>query len=113
MGASSNGNSPKSIFPICTDMDYIRANLRNLSYMVKKPVNQMTPRLQFAVFVVIAVLIILLGNLIALGIIAGMYGLSTVTDIMSLKFNGPNTISALYILQLVSTTIPILVAPAF
>jgi hypothetical protein len=32
--------------------------------MVKKPVNQMTPQLQFAVFVVIAVLIILLGNLL-------------------------------------------------
>jgi membrane protease YdiL (CAAX protease family) len=81
--------------------------------MVKRPVNQMTPQLQFAVFVVIAVLIILLGNLIALGIIAGMYGLSAITDILSLKFSGPNTISALYILQLVSTTTPIFAAPVF
>ena len=73
----------------------------------------MTPRLQFPVFVLIAVLILLLGNLISLGIIAGVYGLNTITDIMSLKFVGPNTISALYILQLISTTIPIFVAPVF
>jgi len=73
----------------------------------------MTPPLQFPVFILIAVLIIILGNLIALGIIAGTYGLNTITDIMSLKFSGPNSISALYILQLVSTTIPIFIAPVF
>jgi membrane protease YdiL (CAAX protease family) len=94
-------------------MDYIRTNLQKLSYMVKKPVNQMTPPLQFIVFVVVAVLILILGNVIGLGIIAGIYGVNTVFDIMQLKLNGPNITGALYILQVISTTIPIFLAPVF
>ena len=81
--------------------------------MVKKPVNQMTPALQFPVFILVSVLIIIIGNVIGLGVIAGLYGLDTILDITQLKLNGPNITSALYILQIISTTIPIFIAPVF
>lgn len=73
----------------------------------------MTPGLQFLVFTAISVAIIFAGNLIGLGVVAGMYGLDAITDIMHMQFNGPHVVSAVYILQLISTTIPIFIAPVF
>jgi len=51
--------------------------------------------------------------LIGAGIIAALYGLKTFGAIMNLNFTNPNTINALWILQIVSTTIPIFAAPVF
>ena len=79
--------------------------------MVKKPVNQMTPALQLPVFVIIAILVIAVGYGLAMALIAGVYGVNTLLDLATLDLTKPNSISALYILQVVSTTIPIFVAP--
>lgn len=73
----------------------------------------MTPALQFLVFVLIILIAIFLGNLAGLGIIVAVYGLPTVMDILHMQFTAPNVVPAIYILQLVSTTIPIFAAPVF
>jgi membrane protease YdiL (CAAX protease family) len=79
--------------------------------MMKTPVNQMSPGLQFLLFVAVFVVIFTIGNLLGLAIIAVMYGLNLVMEIAQLNFSNPQTIPALYILQIVTTTIPIFLAP--
>ncbi|WP_374948449.1 lysostaphin resistance A-like protein [Mucilaginibacter sp.] len=81
--------------------------------MVKRPVNQMTPALQFLLFIVVTVVTIIVFNLIGLGVIAGIYGVGVIKAIMALDFAAPGLTGALYILQLISTTIPIFLAPIF
>jgi len=71
----------------------------------------MSPGLQFLVFTLLSVSIIFVFNLIGLGILMGLYGLGIIQDIMALDFTNPQTTQALYILQIVSTTIPIFIAP--
>lgn len=81
--------------------------------MVKKPVNQMSPGLQFLVFVAVAIGTVILFNLIGFGIIMAVYGMNAMTDIASFNFTNPDTVNALWILQIISTTIPLLLAPLF
>jgi membrane protease YdiL (CAAX protease family) len=79
--------------------------------MMKTPVNQMSPGLQFLLFVVVFAAIFTIGNLLGLGIIAAMYGLNLMMELAQLNFSNPQTIPALYILQVVTTTIPIFLTP--
>ncbi|MBD1385263.1 CPBP family intramembrane metalloprotease [Mucilaginibacter rigui] len=79
--------------------------------MMKTPVNQMSPGLQFLLFVVVFAAIFIIGNLLGIAIIAVMYGLNLVMEIAQLNFTNPQSIPALYILQIVTTTIPIFLAP--
>jgi membrane protease YdiL (CAAX protease family) len=81
--------------------------------MVKKPVNQISAGLQFPVFVTISVATILIGYIIAITIIMALYGTDTLMDISNLQFKSSNTTSALYLLQVISTTVPIFIAPVF
>ncbi len=73
----------------------------------------MTPALQFLLFIVVTVVTIIVFNLIGLGVIAGIYGVGVIKAIMALDFAAPGLTGALYILQLISTTIPIFLAPIF
>ncbi|MES2061852.1 MAG: CPBP family intramembrane glutamic endopeptidase [Bacteroidota bacterium] len=79
--------------------------------MMKTPVNQMSPGLQFLLFVVVFAAIFIIGNLLGIAIIAVTYGLNVVMEIAQLNFSNPQSIAALYILQIVTTTIPIFLAP--
>jgi len=79
--------------------------------MMKTPVNQMSPGLQFLLFVVVFAAIFIIGNLLGIAIIAVMYGLNLVMEIAQLNFTNPQSITALYILQVVTMTIPIFLAP--
>jgi len=79
--------------------------------MMKSPVNQMSPGLQFLLFVVVFAAIFIIGNLLGIAIIAVMYGLNVVMEIAQLNFSNSQSITALYILQIVTTTIPIFLAP--
>lgn len=79
--------------------------------MMKTPVNQMSPGLQFLLFVVVFAAIFIIGNLLGIAIIAVMYGLNLVMEIAQLNFSNPQSITALYILQIITTTIPIFLAP--
>ena len=79
--------------------------------MVKRAVYQMSPRLQFLLFVITFAVVFIIGNLLAIGLVAAIYGLNLIIEIAHANFTNPQSITALYILQVVSTTLPIFVAP--
>ncbi len=75
--------------------------------------SHISPGLQFLYFLLVTLVAIAVGYLIGGGIITLFYGTSTLTDLSQLNLSNPNTVRALWILQMVSTTIPLLVAPLF
>jgi membrane protease YdiL (CAAX protease family) len=79
--------------------------------MVKKPVNQLSPTMQLAIYLGLSVGIIFLFNLIGLAVIILFYGMDLVQELYRMDFSNPKMAQALYILQLISTTLPIFIAP--
>lgn len=82
--------------------------------MIKGPVNhanQLSPQLQFAVFIGLSVGTVFLFNLIGLGVITALYGKGLIEQLYRLDFSGPRMAQALYLLQIISTTVPIFIAP--
>jgi membrane protease YdiL (CAAX protease family) len=79
--------------------------------MVKTPVYQMSPGLQFLLFVVVFAALLIICNILGLVIIIAVYGLNLLKDIGTYDFTNPQTITALYILQIVTMTLPIFIAP--
>ncbi|AMR31050.1 hypothetical protein A0256_06230 [Mucilaginibacter sp. PAMC 26640] len=79
--------------------------------MLKRPVNQLSPLMQFAIFLGITVGILLLFNLLGVGVIVGIYGIDVLTDLMKGNLDNPQLPQVLYILQIISTTVPLFVAP--
>lgn len=75
--------------------------------------NTIHPALQFLIFVALSFGILILGSIIGAGIAAALYGLKTVTDIMQLNLGTANAINALWIIQIMGTTLPIFAAPVF
>ena len=71
----------------------------------------MHPALQFLVFIGIFIGVLFVGNLIGAGIIIGMYGMKTLTAIGTINTTTPHFVTALWIIQLTGTTLPILIAP--
>jgi membrane protease YdiL (CAAX protease family) len=71
------------------------------------------PALQFLKFILIAFTAILVGNLISMLIIIALYGLGPLFEIMRLNLSGPYTIHALWIMQILGTTIPLGAAPVY
>jgi membrane protease YdiL (CAAX protease family) len=92
-------------------MDYIRANLRILSYMMKSPVNQISPGLQFLLFVVVFIVIFVGCNIVGIVAVGLIYGFNLVIEIANANFTDPRSIPALYILQVLTMTIPIFLTP--
>jgi membrane protease YdiL (CAAX protease family) len=79
--------------------------------MTSKPVNHLHPSLQFLILVAITIGVVLVGNLIGAGIVAAFYGLDMVMNIARLDLSAPGSVNALWILQIVGTTIPLLITP--
>ena len=86
--------------------------------MINTPVKQaikgatvLHPALQFLIFVGILIGVFIIGNLIGVGIIAGLYGLKTFTAIAQAETTTPHFASALWILQTLGATLPILATP--
>jgi membrane protease YdiL (CAAX protease family) len=79
--------------------------------MMKTPVNQMSPGLQFLLFVVVFAAILIVCNIIGILAVGVIYGFNLVIEIGRLNFTNPQSITALYILQVVTMTIPIFLAP--
>jgi membrane protease YdiL (CAAX protease family) len=69
------------------------------------------PALQLIIFIGIFAGIFFIGSLIGMGIVAALFGSKTLMALGTLTVTTPHFVSALWILQVVSTTIPILVAP--
>jgi membrane protease YdiL (CAAX protease family) len=81
--------------------------------MTVKPASQLHPALQFLIFILLSIGIILIGNLIGAAIAIGLYGLHAVSGIAQLNFTAPHVVDALWIIQIVGTTFPILAAAVF
>ena len=78
--------------------------------MTESTKSTISPSLQFLALIATTFIVIGIGYLIGAGIIIGVFGEQTLSDIAGLNLNGQGVIKGLWILQLVSTTIPIMVS---
>lgn len=69
--------------------------------------------MQLLIFIALSIGVIIVGYLIGMGVIIGLYGLDALMQIARLDLSSPDAINALWILQIISTTIPLFVAPVF
>ncbi|MES2808812.1 MAG: CPBP family intramembrane glutamic endopeptidase [Bacteroidota bacterium] len=76
--------------------------------MIKNQVRY--PPQNLLLFIVISLATIIVGYLIGGAVVTGLYGKNILEDITMLKLSNPDMPNALWILQLVSTTIPIMAA---
>ncbi|MDF2432907.1 MAG: protease family protein [Mucilaginibacter sp.] len=74
---------------------------------------QMHPGLQFLMFAGIFLVIMIVGNLLGIMVVIPLYGLKTITALSDLNMTAPHIIPALWIIQIVGTTLPIFAAPVF
>jgi uncharacterized protein len=74
---------------------------------------QPSPAIQLILFIGITIGAILLGYVLGALVIFAVYGLDTLMQLAQLNLSNPDTINALWILQVVSTTIPLFIAPIF
>ena len=81
--------------------------------MIAKPHQQQSAPLQLLIFIGISLGAILIGYLIGMGVIMGLYGIDIIMQIARLDLSNPNAVNALWILQIISTTIPLFIAPVF
>ncbi|WP_184550149.1 CPBP family intramembrane glutamic endopeptidase [Mucilaginibacter sp. FT3.2] len=86
--------------------------------MIQEPIKEYTPQtnqrsalVQFVLISCITVGFVLVFSIIAAGIIILVFGMKTLTDTAAFDLQNPNVGPALWILQIVSTTIPLFVAP--
>jgi hypothetical protein len=68
------------------------------------------PSLQFVIFIAITIGVIGAGYLIGSAAVIAIYGVDALLDIARLNLASPATVNALWVLQIVSTTIPIIAA---
>lgn len=80
---------------------------------LKKGENRLHPGMQLLIFAGIFLLALFICNLIAAGLVIALYGMKTLMAIAEMNASTPHLISALWILQLVGTTFPIIAAPVF
>lgn len=73
----------------------------------------MHPSLQLLTFTGVFLIVLALCNVIGAAIATAIYGTDTVLAIMQLNMTSPNVVHALWIIQIVGTTLPILAAPVF
>jgi membrane protease YdiL (CAAX protease family) len=79
--------------------------------MMKSAVSQMSPGKQLLLFILIFIGIFTAFNILGIIAVGLIYGFDLIMDIANLNFTNPQSIPALYILQIVTTTIPIFLAP--
>jgi membrane protease YdiL (CAAX protease family) len=75
------------------------------------PYNQPQPGKQFFIFIAITLGMLIAGGFIGLGLIAMMYGSDIMMQVMQMNLSNPKNVQALWVLQIVSTTLPILLIP--
>lgn len=79
--------------------------------MVKRSVNQTSPQRQFLYFVVIFAGVFVVFNVLGILAVGLLYGFDVIFSIARLDFSNPQVVPALYLLQILTTTIPIFAAP--
>ena len=70
-----------------------------------------SPALQFIIFCGITLGLLVVGGLLAAGLVYLFYGANTLKLVMDMNLNLPKTVSAMWLLQIVGTTLPILLTP--
>ncbi len=73
-----------------------------------KMTGSLHPSLQFLIFVGVFIGAFFVGSLLGGGLVIALYGLKTITAVAQLDITAPHFIPATWILQLLSTTLPIL-----
>ncbi|MBS7564392.1 CPBP family intramembrane metalloprotease [Mucilaginibacter sp. Bleaf8] len=71
----------------------------------------LSPSLQFAILILLTISILIAGNFISMAVIAGLYGTDTFNNVISFNPNAPHIAQGLWILQIISTTIPLFITP--
>jgi membrane protease YdiL (CAAX protease family) len=79
--------------------------------MTEEAPSPIHPSLQFLLLIVILAVFMIVGGLIGIGLVMALYGYGTITQAMSFNTSAPHVITAFWILQVLSTTIPLFVAP--
>ncbi len=79
--------------------------------MTATPSGRLHPSVQFLILVSLTIAVVLVGNVIAVALVAAIYGVEMVMGIVQLDFSKPGAAGALWILQLVGTTLPLLITP--
>ncbi|MBL4677188.1 MAG: CPBP family intramembrane metalloprotease, partial [Mucilaginibacter sp.] len=79
--------------------------------MTKSAVYQTSPPRQFLYFVVIFAGVYVVFNVLGILATGLIYGFGLIMDIARLDFSNPDSVPALYLLQIVTTTVPLFVAP--
>jgi membrane protease YdiL (CAAX protease family) len=77
------------------------------------PHRQIHPGLQFLTLIGVVLGLILAGTIISILIISSSFGKDVLNETMNLKVSSVQTQNALWILQIVSTTLPLLLSPVF
>jgi len=67
--------------------------------------------MQLLIFIALGIGVLIVGNLIGAGIIIALYGLDALMQIAQMNLSSPDAIIALWILQVIGTTIPLFAAP--
>jgi membrane protease YdiL (CAAX protease family) len=80
---------------------------------LEEPEEQMHPGMQFLVLAAVFLVIFIVCNIIGVAIAGGLYGFKILQDIGTVDAATPHIASALWIIQLTGTTLPILAAPVF
>jgi len=85
--------------------------------MINTPYKQLQkdihPGLQLLIFAGIFLLVMIVCNIIAAGLVIAIYGMKTLMAIAAINTSTPHLINALWILQITGTTLPIIAAPVF
>jgi len=71
----------------------------------------LSPPLQLLLFIGVTIILIFLGSAIASFVIAQVYNADTLQKVASMNLNTPMTVRAMWILQIMSMTVPLLLAP--
>ncbi|MDN5284362.1 MAG: family intrarane metalloprotease [Mucilaginibacter sp.] len=86
--------------------------------MIKDPIKELEPQqtptrpsVQFIILVAGTIVLLILAGILAAGVIWVIYGTKTLADVMALNIADKNTITGLWILQIISTTIPLFIVP--
>jgi membrane protease YdiL (CAAX protease family) len=79
--------------------------------MMKSAVSQMSPGKQLLLFILIFIGIFTAFNILGIIAVGLIYGFDLIMDIAHLNFTNSQSIPALYILQIITTTLPIFLAP--
>jgi len=69
--------------------------------------------MQLIVFLLVAVGVFIIGNLVGIAIASGMYGMATMDNLQHMKLSAPHVIDAMWVIQVVGTTFPVMLAPVF